>query len=101
MFAYLEAELGYGPHTARERLRVAHALRELPVMSERLEAGDLLHSTVPELTRVATYETETEWLEAANGKNLRQVERLVSGHRMGDLPDDEPDPDLELIKLTI
>src|SRR5512138_1149100 len=101
MFAYLEGELGYGPHTASERLRVAHALRELPLMSDRLEAGEIHHSTVRELTRVATYETEKAWLEAADGKNLRQVERLVSGHRMGDLPDDEPDPALELRKLTI
>src|SRR5512138_267298 len=101
MFAYLEAELGYGPHTASERLRVAHALRELPLISERLETGEIHHSTVRELTRVATYETEKAWLEASKGKNLRQVERLVSGHRMGDLPDDEPDPALELRKRTI
>jgi len=101
MLAYLEGELGYGPHTAGERLRVAHALRELPLTAERLEAGELHHSAVRELTRVATFETETAWLEAAEGKNLRQIEHLVAGHRMGDLPDDEPDPDLELRKLTI
>src|SRR5258705_9998995 len=96
MLAYTEAELGYGPHTAGERLRVAHALRELPAIAARLEAGELHHSAVRELTRVATSETEDAWLEVASGKNLRQIEQLVSGHREGDLPDDDRDPELEL-----
>src|SRR6266496_3674429 len=37
MLAYLEGELGYGPHTASERLRVAHALRELPLRGARAD----------------------------------------------------------------
>src|SRR5258706_6638468 len=37
MFAYLEGELGYRPHTAGERLRVALALADLPVMTAQLE----------------------------------------------------------------
>jgi hypothetical protein len=38
------------------------------------------------LTRVATPETERAWLGAASGQTAHQVERLVSGHRTGDLP---------------
>src|SRR5690349_10318532 len=30
MLDYMERALGYGPHNAKERLRVAHALEELP-----------------------------------------------------------------------
>jgi hypothetical protein len=101
MLAYMEAELGYGPHTALERLRVAHALPALPAIAARLQSGDLHHSAVRELTRVATPETEQAWLDAAAGKNLRQVEQLVSGHRAGDLPDDDRVPELELKNLVI
>jgi hypothetical protein len=36
-----------------------------------------------------------------SGKNLRQIERLVAGHAPGDRPDDDPDPDLEMRKVTI
>ena len=101
MFAYVEAELGYGPHTAGERLRVAHALEDLPVIASRLAAGVLQHSAVRELTRVATQQTEEAWLAAAEGKNLRQIERLVAGHEPGDVPDDDPDPDLDMRKITL
>src|SRR5262249_28287797 len=101
MYAYLEAELGYGPHTAGERLRVAHALPRLPQTAAKLAAGEIHHSTVRELTRVATANTEAAWLDAVAGKNLRQVERLVAGHREGDLPDDAADPELELRRISI
>jgi hypothetical protein len=46
---------------------------------------------VRELTRVATPSTEKEWLEAATGRTVREIERLVSGHRPGSRPDDAPD----------
>ncbi len=99
-FEYLEHELGYSPRTAQERIRIADALEDLPMMSECLAAGTLHHSAVRELTRVAMRETEDEWIEAARGKNLRQVEELVSGHRYGDLPDDPIDPEIRTRKVT-
>ncbi len=99
-FEYLEHELGYSPRTAQERIRIADALEDLPVMSESLAAGRLHHSAVRELTRVAMRETEDEWIEAARGKNLRQVEELVAGHKYGDLPDDPIDPEIRTRKVT-
>src|SRR5262245_21731193 len=101
MLAYLEGELGYGPHTACERLRVARALLELPLTAAQLAAGALHYSAVRELTRVATAETEAAWLAAADGKNLRQLERMVAGRDHGDLPDDDADPDLAPYRVTI
>jgi hypothetical protein len=41
---------------------------------------------VRELTRVATRATERDWLEASRGRTAREIEKLVSGHRPGDLP---------------
>ena len=43
---------------------------------------------------MATAATEAAWVAAAAGKNLRQIESLVSGHRPGDEPEDPPDPDV-------
>src|SRR5262245_38081306 len=101
MLAYLEGELGYGPHTACERLRVARALLELPLTAAQLAVGAFHHSAVRELTRVATAETEAAWLAAADGKNLRQLERMVAGRDHGDLPDDDAVPDLAPRKVVI
>src|SRR6185503_14150175 len=44
-----------------------------------------------EITRVATPRTEAEWLKAARGRSVRQIERLVSGRKPGDGPDDPSD----------
>jgi hypothetical protein len=48
---------------------------------------------------VATAETEQAWLEVAEGKTVREVERAVSGRVAGDLPTDAPDLDLALRAL--
>src|SRR5512143_1442402 len=93
---YLERVLGYAPRTAQDRLRVARALGTLPQLSSALSGGELAFSAVRELTRVATPATEASWVAAAAGKNLRQVEDLVAGHRPGDLPEDPPDPGLRI-----
>ncbi len=92
MIEYLERAMGYAPHTAAERLRVARALAELPLIAEALENGELAHSAVRELSRVAVPATEDAWLESARGKNLRQIEAMVAGHKPGDLPTDKTEP---------
>src|SRR4051812_16300545 len=89
---YLERVLGYRPRTAQDRLRVARALAGLPQLTAALAGDELTFSAVRELTRVATPGTETAWLAAAAGKNLRQIEELVADHRPGDRPDDPADP---------
>src|SRR5262250_3332765 len=94
MYEYLERELGYGPQAGVERLRIALALAELPGIETALTEGKLAYSAVRELTRVATADTEQAWLDRARGKNLREIEALVSGRRRGGRPDDPPDPEL-------
>ena len=89
---YLERSLGYAPRTAQDRLRVARALGALPHLTAALAGGELAFSAVRELTRVATPATEAAWVASATGKNLRQIEELVADHRLGDHPDDPPDP---------
>ncbi len=89
---YIERLFGYSPRTTQEKLRVAEALEELPKTSDALQAGTINWSTARELTRVAVAETEEEWLEAAKGKTVRQVEALVNGRSPGDTPDSPSNP---------
>ena len=94
MNEYLEREVGYGPQAGTERLRIARVLAELPQIEASLADGGLPYSAVRELTRVATAETEHAWLDAVRGRNLREIEKLVSGKKCGDRPEDPTDPDL-------
>jgi len=88
---YVERLFGYSPRLVQEKLRVADALEELPVLSAELERGRMSFSAVRELSRVATATTEQAWLEAARGRSIREIEELVSGQKPGNLPDDAPD----------
>jgi hypothetical protein len=94
-YEYTERLFGYGPRLAQEKLRVAEALGELPETARDLQTGFISFSHARELTRVATPSTEKEWLDAARGRTVREVEQLVSGHRPGSLPDDVPDSRLK------
>ena len=94
LYEYMERVLGYAPHAARERMRVARALAALPQTAAALARGALTYSAVRELTRVSTAETETAWLAAADGMVANQIERLVAGHAPGDRPEDPTQPDL-------
>jgi hypothetical protein len=101
MLEYMKRAMGYAPRTAAERLRVSRALAELPLLAEALERGALAHSAVRELSRVAVPDTEADWLEAAGGKSLREIEAMVSGHRPGDLPADPTEPQLHRRMITL
>src|SRR5262245_30560619 len=101
LFEYMERVLGYGPHAARERMRVARTLAKLPETTVALARGELPYSAVRERTRVATTETESDWLAQSKGLAVNQVERLVAGHRPGDRPDDPTHPDLRTRMVRI
>ncbi len=101
MLEYMERELHYGPHAAKERLRVANELFELPLLAERFRNGEVPFSVVREVTRVAVPENEHEWLASTEGKTARQVERMVSGLAKGAAPDDRPDPKLERHRIIL
>jgi len=103
MAAYMVAELECSRHTANEKLRVAHELIDLPEIARRFRAGALSWTKVRELTRVATAETEDDWLEAICGVDGSQVQQMVKGFAKGARPTDRRDPDLieELIGLRV
>ena len=99
MVQYVEKEMGYSARVAVERLRVANAIDELPVIAAKLDQGELSMSAAEELTRVVTPETEGDWVAACIDKNVREVEAMVSEHHKGDRPTDPPDPSLRTYGL--
>ncbi len=51
--------------TAREKVRVAHTLKHLPLISSTFSTGELSYSKVKEMTRVANRDNEQRLLEFA------------------------------------
>jgi hypothetical protein len=91
---YLERELGYTPRAADDRMRVAKALNAMPKLRAAMVDGRLPFTAVRELVRVIRKDTEGEWVEAAAGKTVREIETMVAGRKPGDRPTDRPDPKL-------
>jgi len=73
--------IGLAPNAARERVRVARALGELPLMSGAMKRGELSYSKVRALTRVARPNTEEELVELARAATAAQIERVVRAWR--------------------
>jgi 5-methylcytosine-specific restriction endonuclease McrA len=92
---YTDRHLGYCHRTTADKLRTAEALEQLPELAREQQEGRLHASAVRELARVATAETESAWIEAARGRRVREIERMVSGRARGDSPTSAPRPELE------
>jgi 5-methylcytosine-specific restriction endonuclease McrA len=92
---YTDRHLGYCHRTTADKLRTAEALEQLPELARAQQEGRLHASAVRELARVATAETEAAWIEAARGRRVREIERMVSGRARGDHPTSAPRPELE------
>ena len=78
---WLNFKCGIGIHAAREKVRVANALAELPTMSARFKRGELSYSKVRAMTRIANEENEDYLLGIAKYGTAHHVERLVSLYR--------------------
>ena len=63
--AWLAWKCQLAPGTAREQVRVARALRELPVIRGEFAAGRMSYAKVRALTRIATPATEQDLAELA------------------------------------
>ena len=100
-YDYAEAVLEMGGREVFERVRVAEAMEVLPRLREALASGQICFSAVRELSRVCVPATEEAWIAAARGHSVRKVERLVSGHVPGDLPEDPVDPAVARHTLTL
>jgi hypothetical protein len=90
IYEYSDRFLGLTRRQTEERIRVARALHTLPEMDKSFAEGSLHFSVVRELSRVATADTEQEWLAFAEGKTVRELERQVACRQRGDGPMSAP-----------
>jgi len=81
---WLSWRVGLDLGAARERVRVARALGELPQLAAALARGELSYSKVRALTRVATPETEARLLAVGRAGTAAHVERIVRAWRQVD-----------------
>ncbi|MQA72815.1 MAG: DUF222 domain-containing protein [Solirubrobacterales bacterium] len=78
------------PRSAREHVRVARALPDLPRIRAAFASGALSYSKVRALTWVADGESEAELLELARHATAAQLERVVrAAHRVSAAEADE------------
>ena len=78
---WLNWKCGINLGAAREKVRVAHALSELPQISSALRSGRISYSKVRAMTRVATAQNEDYLMMIADHGTASHVERLVSNYR--------------------
>ena len=71
--SWLKWRCDLGTGTAREKLRIAHALKELPLISDAFSEGNLSYSKVRVMTRVATPENEAELIELARRMTVHHL----------------------------
>ena len=78
---WLNWKCGIGMNAAREKVRVANALGELPKISTAFEKGEISYSKVRAMTRVATPDNEDYLLMVARHGTAYHVETLVRKYR--------------------
>jgi hypothetical protein len=77
---WLSWRCSISPVAAREHVRVAHRLEELPLIRGAFAEGRLSYSQVRALTRVENVEREEELLSLARHATAAQLERLVRAY---------------------
>ncbi|MFV8749775.1 DUF222 domain-containing protein [Nannocystaceae bacterium ST9] len=92
--AWLAWRIGIGSAAAREHVRVARALGELPLVDAAFATGELSYSKVRAITRAATPETERDFLDVAMHATASQIEKLTAAYRRTRIDPGEPSADL-------
>jgi hypothetical protein len=78
---WLNWKCGVSTTAAREQVRVARALRELPQIRDAFARGIISYSKVRAMTRVATPDSEEYLLMLAEHGTAAHIERIVRGVR--------------------
>ena len=75
--AYSEASFGLKRSQTYEFLRVGEALESLPRLDEAYQKGELSWSAVQDISRVATPDTEAQWLAFKESHTLHELRAEV------------------------
>jgi len=86
--AWLSWKCQMSSGAAREHVRVARELRDLPVIRDEFAAARLSYAKVRALTRIATPDTERGLAEIAGPMTGNQLERFARAHRQVSSADD-------------
>ena len=78
---WLAWRCGLTPRTAREHVRIARRLVELPAIREAFSRGELSFAKVRALTRITEGANEAALLQLAVNVTAAQLERVVSTYR--------------------
>ena len=70
--------------TAREKIRIAHALDDLPLIREAFRTGELSYSKVRALTRIAEWSTEADLIERARHTTAEHLAKWVRAARQAE-----------------
>jgi hypothetical protein len=87
--AWLSWQVGLDMRAAREKVRVAHALGEFPLLAAAMARGELSYSKVRAITRIVTPATEADLLAIALAGTSNHVERIVAAYRRGERAADD------------
>lgn len=77
MAHWLSWRCSLAEQTARDQVRVARRMRELPVITAAFGRGELSYSKVRALVRVATPESDGDLAELARTATAAQLERII------------------------
>ncbi len=77
---WLAWRVGWDLRTARERVRVARKLAELPLVDEQLRLGAMSYSQARAISRVATAEKEALWVAYAKRMPASQLDTLCRAY---------------------
>lgn len=78
---WLNWKCGIGVAAAREKVRVARALENLPKVNDAMASGKLSYSKAREITRIGNAQNENYLLMIAEHGTAAHVERLVRAYR--------------------
>jgi hypothetical protein len=87
---FLNWRCGISLHAAREQVRVARRLEDLPLVRRSFAEGELSYSKARAISRIATPETEAQLVEWAHHATAAQIDKVVAGRRsVGKKPSDD------------
>jgi hypothetical protein len=98
---WLTIATGIDLWNAREVLRAGHALRTLPLIHEAFCNGQLSFDKVRALTRVASADDESFWLELALSASGAQLPRICRAYRYAIAVDDPNRPQMQRARRRV
>jgi hypothetical protein len=97
---WLSWRVGMSLGTARDQVRVARRLEELPELTAAFGDGRVSYSKVRAITRVADPDDGIDWVDLARHSSAAQLDKIVRGAQRAQANEEaEADPELAVWRL--